>query len=227
MHKNWRGFPTTGCKPVGYENSGADAGQVRLLPKPPYSFTRSCESRHILRAITLMDQLLSARMTGTARWIYQGAVLLCLAGRRGFEPRLRSSKPRVLPLDDLPKSAGKKAAIIDMDSEQGTAKKWGARRNGLDSPTVRTADIIGLPKVLSELEAEGYDWAFLDLPGRSAPISGAGLAASDMVIIPCRPLDVDIEASITTVRDIITMLVSTHGRRYRLPPHSQRFWIVL
>jgi hypothetical protein len=106
MHKNWRGFPTTGCKPVGYENSGADAGQVRLLPKPPYSFTRSCESRHILRAITLMDQLLSARMTGTARWIYQGAVLLCLAGRRGFEPWLRSSKPRVLPLDDLPKFKG-------------------------------------------------------------------------------------------------------------------------
>lgn len=99
-------------------------------------------------------------------------------------------------------AAGKKAAIIDMDSEQGTAKKWGARRNGLDSPTVRTADIIGLPKVLSELEAEGYDWAFLDLPGRSAPISGAGLAASDMVIIPCRPLDVDIEASITTVRGV-------------------------
>jgi chromosome partitioning protein len=43
-------------------------------------------------------------------------------------------------------------------------------------------------------------WVFLDLPGRSAPIASAGLAAADIIIIPCRPHDVDIEASVPTVQ---------------------------
>jgi cellulose biosynthesis protein BcsQ len=68
------------------------------------------------------------------------------------------------------------------------------------APLVRSADAVSLTKTLGDLEAQGYEWVFLDLPGRSAPISGAGMVAADMILIPARPADVDIEASIATVR---------------------------
>jgi chromosome partitioning protein len=94
---------------------------------------------------------------------------------------------------------GETAAIIDMDIDQATALKWGKRRNG-EPPLVESADVNKLPAVLKKLREAGTQWAFLDLPGRSAPVAGAGLMASDLVIVPCRPLDVDIEASVTTIR---------------------------
>jgi cellulose biosynthesis protein BcsQ len=67
-------------------------------------------------------------------------------------------------------------------------------------PLVESADVNKLPAVLKKLREAGTQWAFLDLPGRSAPVAGAGLMASDFIIVPCRPLDVDIEASVTTIR---------------------------
>ena len=95
---------------------------------------------------------------------------------------------------------GKRAAIIDMDADQGTARKWGQRRSDKPAPLVCIADVITLDATLGKLEADGYDWVFLDLPGRSAPVASAGLTAANLILIPCRPLDVDVEASISTVR---------------------------
>jgi chromosome partitioning protein len=95
--------------------------------------------------------------------------------------------------------AGHKVALIDMDSEQATTKKWGARRNGAAGPTVISAGANNVTEIIGTLKAEGYDWIFLDLPGRSAPTASAGLVASDLIVIPCRPLDVDLEASVATV----------------------------
>jgi chromosome partitioning protein len=94
----------------------------------------------------------------------------------------------------------KKAVIIDMDVEQATVRKWGARRIGVAMPRVLSADVVTLPVVIVRLKAEGVDWVFLDLPGRNAPLANAGLKASDLILIPCRPLDMDIEASVATVR---------------------------
>jgi chromosome partitioning protein len=53
------------------------------------------------------------------------------------------------------------------------------------------------------------DWVFLDLPGRAAHIASAGIKAADLVIIPCRPVDVDIEASLDTVSR-----VTRGGKKY-------------
>ena len=96
-------------------------------------------------------------------------------------------------------AAGKKAAIVDMDADQGTASKWGSRRNGKAQPVVMASDAVGLEKTLEELRAAKIEWVFLDLPGRSHPVSGAGMKAAELVLVPCRPLDVDLEASIDTV----------------------------
>jgi chromosome partitioning protein len=94
---------------------------------------------------------------------------------------------------------GESSAIIDMDVDQATALKWGKRRDG-KPPAVERADVNSLPGVLKRLNDDGVQWVFVDLPGRSAPVAGAGLMASDLIIVPCRPLEVDIEASVTTIQ---------------------------
>ncbi len=96
-------------------------------------------------------------------------------------------------------AAGHKAAVLDMDSEQGTSSKWRERRNGKDQPVVLAANAMTLQPQLGVLKTLGTEWVFLDLPGRAHPISGAGIVAAELVIVPCRPLDVDVEASLEIV----------------------------
>lgn len=96
-------------------------------------------------------------------------------------------------------ASGASVALVDMDAEQGTSDKWGKRRPN-SMPAVRPGDAYKLAAILSELMASGTEWVFLDLPGRSAPVSSAGIAAAQLVVIPARPHDVDIEASLSTVQ---------------------------
>jgi chromosome partitioning protein len=95
--------------------------------------------------------------------------------------------------------AGAKTALVDMDMEQGTTSKWGERRKDKTKPAVLTSDGSDIDAVLAALKASGTKWVFLDLPGRAHPRSGLGMKAADLIIVPCRPLDVDIEASLSTI----------------------------
>lgn len=97
-------------------------------------------------------------------------------------------------------AAGLNVAILDMDGEQGTSLKWSDRRNGHATQiTVASADVANLKRTLDGLRETHAEWVFIDLPGRATTIASAGFMASDLVLIPCRPLDVDIEASVDTV----------------------------
>jgi chromosome partitioning protein len=106
-------------------------------------------------------------------------------------------------------AAGEKAALIDLDAEQGTSRRWGKRRSGKDAPIVCEADALSVESVLQAMRADGVQWAFLDLPGRSHPQANIGFRLADFMLIPCRPLDVDIEASVDTVQR-----AKRGGRRY-------------
>lgn len=106
-------------------------------------------------------------------------------------------------------AAGHKAAIVDMDPEQGTTTKWRQRRNGKDEPEVVIGKVDDLAATLDRLRAAGVEYVFLDLPGRAAHVASVGFQAADLVMIPCRPLDVDVEASIDTVQR-----VTRGGKRY-------------
>ena len=105
-------------------------------------------------------------------------------------------------------ASGETAAIVDMDTEQGTSLKWGKRRGGA-APIVHSVDASRLAGVLKRLRTDGVRWVFIDLPGRSAPSASAGLSAADLIIVPCRPLEVDIEASAATVQQVMR-----GGKRY-------------
>jgi len=97
-------------------------------------------------------------------------------------------------------ASGFKVAIIDMDEDQATTLKWAKRRDDKERPAAVSANAITLPQTLERLTAEGFAWVFLDLPGRSASVASAGLVAADLILVPCRPLEMDIEASVATVK---------------------------
>jgi chromosome partitioning protein len=106
---------------------------------------------------------------------------------------------------------GESAAILDMDEGQLSSMKWAKRRSvhSLDGPLVLAVKAINLRGELQRLSAEGVSWAFIDLPGRDAPVSSAGIVAAHFVIIPSRPTTIDFEASITTVQSCVRA-----GKRY-------------
>lgn len=90
---------------------------------------------------------------------------------------------------------GRRVAIIDLDP-QGTAMKWRLRRER-DQPIVASSEPARLSQAIAfEGDAEII---ILDLPGRRSPGVNEGIRLSDFVIVPARPLDIDIEASFETV----------------------------
>jgi chromosome partitioning protein len=92
---------------------------------------------------------------------------------------------------------GLRVAILDLDA-QGSAVKW-RRRRDKDEPLVVSVELAQLASLLAQLNAEDYDYVFLDLPGRRAPSVTQGIKAADLMVIPTRPLDMDVEAAGETV----------------------------
>lgn len=99
-------------------------------------------------------------------------------------------------------AAGHSAAIVDLDTDQGTTTRWHQRRENKEQPLVVAGTAANLPDTLKQLQSQGIEWVFLDLPGRAAHVASAGFKAASLVIIPCRPLEVDIEASLDTVERV-------------------------
>lgn len=119
---------------------------------------------------------------------------------------------------------GKTAAILDMDTEQGSATKWGERRKkaGLNGPAVYTVKTSGLAQTVKTLRDGGIEWIFIDSPGRDAPASSAAMQIANLVLVPCRPLEEDIEPSFATVS-----LLRTRKGRYAylmniVPIHGEK-----
>ena len=90
---------------------------------------------------------------------------------------------------------GHRVAIVDLDP-QGTVTKWQSRRS-TPWPIVEPTTIAKLSETLAGLQ--GNDFIILDLPGRRGPDVTAGLRAADLILVPARPLDIDIEASGETI----------------------------
>ncbi len=92
------------------------------------------------------------------------------------------------------------AAIIDLD-EQKTVMKWRSRRDALDLPAPRAVfgDLETLPRLLTWLANAGVEIALLDCPGRRSPLVNEAIRLADLVIVPSRPRDIDIEASGETI----------------------------
>lgn len=83
-------------------------------------------------------------------------------------------------------------AVIDTDS-QASATKW-AQRRGDASPVVLKADETNLRRAVEACGAEGLEWVFIDTMPRVERPSVEAARVADLVVIPCGPTPLDMEA---------------------------------
>ena len=93
--------------------------------------------------------------------------------------------------------AGLVTVIIDLDP-QGTAAKWGGRRDG-DGPCVIGGQASRLAMILETARANGADLAIVDTPPSAEETALQAAKISDFVLIPTRPGGFDVEAIQTTL----------------------------
>ena len=97
--------------------------------------------------------------------------------------------------------AGRDTAIIDLDP-QASAASWGDRRQaqtGAELPVVISAHASRLPQEMRRVADNGGDVLVLDTAPHSDSAALAAARAADLVIVPCRPAILDIEAVATTL----------------------------
>ncbi len=103
---------------------------------------------------------------------------------------------------------GEKVCLIDLDPQK-TAANWYETRVS-ETPAVITADqIASLPEALKKLGANGYTLAIIDTQGSDTHGSRGAMAAADLSLIPIRPSEADIRASVPTAAALTDM-----GKRF-------------
>lgn len=87
---------------------------------------------------------------------------------------------------------GGSTAVIDTDS-QASASKW-AQRRAESSPAVLAADETNLRRAVEACASEGFEWVFVDTMPRIERPSVEAARVADLVVIPCGPTPLDMEA---------------------------------
>lgn len=93
---------------------------------------------------------------------------------------------------------GRNVALLDTDPQQ-SATRWGKRRVA-SVPVVLTVPPSRLSAELQRCADAGTDLAIIDTPPRTGSDNAAQAAAkaADLVLIPCRPSVLDVEAIVDT-----------------------------
>ncbi len=97
--------------------------------------------------------------------------------------------------------AGLSAAIIDTDP-QGSAHKWFERREAETPGVHREIDADVLPTLVSRAKANGVDLLIIDTPGKAETMALAACEIADLVLVPTRPTQFDLETLGTVKRTI-------------------------
>ena len=96
--------------------------------------------------------------------------------------------------------AGRNTAIIDLDP-QASAAKWADRREA-EIPVVFSAHASRLTHEMKRVEESGGEVLILDTAPHSDSAALEAAKAADLVLVPCRPAILDIEA-ITNTLDLV------------------------
>lgn len=93
--------------------------------------------------------------------------------------------------------AGKSVVVIDLDPQQSSAR-W-SRLRTVETPVIISAHGPNLPEVVDTARRAGADLVVIDTAPKSESISLAAAKLSDLVIIPCQPSNLDLDAIADTV----------------------------
>jgi len=93
---------------------------------------------------------------------------------------------------NLAVAAGLRVALFDLDPQE-SAVMWADRRQS-DAPHVEFLTERRLSEALKVGAAQGFDLAVIDTPPAAGPQAYTAAQAADLVIIPCRPSLIDLDA---------------------------------
>jgi chromosome partitioning protein len=93
---------------------------------------------------------------------------------------------------NLAVATGPKTALFDLDPQE-SAVIWSDRRKA-EAPHVEFLTERRLPDGLSAAEKQGFTLAIIDTPPAAGPQAFTAAQAADLVLIPCRPSLVDLDA---------------------------------
>lgn len=89
-------------------------------------------------------------------------------------------------------AAGIKTALFDLDAQE-SATVWSDRREA-KSPHVEFLTERRLPDAIKAAQHEGFALCIIDTPPAAGPQALTAAEAADLVLIPCRPSLVDLDA---------------------------------
>lgn len=106
--------------------------------------------------------------------------------------------------------AGMKAVIVEVD-RQGTATNWMTARMPAKGsqekppPQVMRVEAVELERTLAALSGLGVDLAILDMPGTHSTTVNLAIKSADFVILPTRPIEIDIAPSAETLAVVVRL----------------------
>jgi hypothetical protein len=123
--------------------------------------------------------------------------------------------------------------IRELDKQGTTGLPWNQRRaenlapddlvkgmgDAPPQPEVHRVDSANIQVVIEEMRAGGVECVVLDLPGAHNFAVAKAIAASDYILIPSRPNDIDVPASLETV-DIARRLKKRFAYVFTFVPSS-------
>ena len=99
-------------------------------------------------------------------------------------------------------TSGRNTAVIDLDPQASSAN-WADRRTA-ELPVVLSAHASRLPHEIRRVQETGGEMLYLDTAPHSDSAALEAASAADLVLIPCRPAILDLEAITNTLRFLHT-----------------------
>jgi chromosome partitioning protein len=118
---------------------------------------------------------------------------------------------------NLAVATGLKAALFDLDQQE-SAVMWADRRKA-DLPHVEFLTERRLPEALKAAANHGFDLAIIDTPPAAGPQAYTAAQAADLILVPCRPSLVDLDA-IKRTAQLIKSAGVTAFVVFNAAPHS-------
>src|SRR3954453_16655950 len=118
-----------------------------------------------------------------------------------------SKSTTALHLAVCAEQTGISAAIIDTDP-QGSAHKWFERREAETPSVIKETDADALPKLIARAKANGIGLLIVDTAGKAEGSALAAAEVADLVLIPVRPTQFDLE-TLGTVKRVVRIAERT------------------